>query len=421
MDGAIGDGVAGRTSAVSTTGEKILGRLLTLGQFGHASGIYFRTPFTAAETAAVDRVREWMREAGLGVRRDAVGNVIGRLEGRDPAAKVVATGSHLDSVRDGGVFDGPLGVVAGIEAVAQLLADRGTPARPVEVIAFTGEEGSRFPMGLLGSRMMAGLLAPEEAVAILDREGVAVGEALAQAGLDPARLDRAARGDLACMVELHIEQGPVLERSGVAVGVVETIVGIHGFQAVVTGQADHAGTTPLGMRADALLGAAEIVLALPELVRPSGGVVTVGQLDVAPGSSNVVPGRVIFSVDLRHTTPAELGRLAARIRGEADAIAERRGLRLEWHTRQVTTPVATDPALRAGIQRAADALGFSWRSMPSGAGHDAMAIAARCPVAMIFTPCRGGFSHRPDEFVDAAMIDPGFAVLKRLLADLAWE
>jgi acetylornithine deacetylase/succinyl-diaminopimelate desuccinylase-like protein len=207
---------------------------------------------------------------------------------------------------------------------------------------------------------MAGLVRAAEVVQLQDRDGVRLGAALARADLDAAALDQVARDDMGCLVELHIEQGPILERAGVevGVGVVETIVGIHRMQAVVLGQADHAGTTPLDMRADALLGAADVVLALPELVQPSGGVVTVGQLDVAPGSSNVVPGRVLFSIDLRHPN-------------------------------------------------AADALGHSTRRMVSGAGHDAMAMAARCPVAMIFAPCRGGFSHRPDEFADAAMIAPG--------------
>jgi allantoate deiminase len=406
---------------VSTPGAKLLDRLLALGQFGHEGGIYYRTPFTPAEAAAVDRVGEWMREAGLAVRRDGIGNVIGRVEGRDRAAKAVATGSHLDSVRDGGVFDGPLGVVAGIEAVGQLLAERGGPARPVEVIAFTGEEGSRFPVGLLGSRAMAGALRPEDATAVRDRDGVPLVEAMAGAGFDAGGLAGVARDDLACLVELHIEQGPILERAGVQVGVVETIVGLHGFAAVVHGQADHAGTTPLDMRADALLGAAEMVLALPEVVRPSGGVVTVGQLEVAPGSSNVVPGRVVFSVDLRHASAADLGRLRGEVQARAEAIADRRGLRLEWRPRYAEPPVRTDPLLRARLKRAADELGFTSRVMVSGAGHDSQAIAARCPVAMIFTPCRGGFSHRPDEFADAPMLDPGFAVLKRTLGELAWE
>jgi len=402
------------------TGEKILSRLLLLGQFGQEGGIYFRTPFTTAEAAAIDRIREWMHEVGLTVRRDAVGNLIGRIQGRDPAAKVVATGSHLDSVRDGGVFDGPLGVLAGIEVVGQLLAERGEPEVPVEVIAFTGEEGSRFPLGLLGSRLMAGLARAEEVAQLRDRDGVRLGEALARAGLDSAALDQVTRDDLSCLIELHIEQGPILERAGVEVGVVETIVGIHRIQAVVLGQADHAGTTPLDMRADALLGAADVVLALPELVRPSGGVVTVGQLDIMPGSSNVVPGRVLLSIDLRHRDPGELMRLGRTLRERAEALVTRRGLRLEWQPVAATAPVATDPGLRVRIQRAADALGHSTREMLSGAGHDAMAIAARCPVAMIFTPCRGGFSHRPDEFADATMIEPGFAVLKRTLGDLAW-
>jgi acetylornithine deacetylase/succinyl-diaminopimelate desuccinylase-like protein len=164
-----------------------------------------------------------------------------------------------------------------------------------------------------------------------------------------------------------------------------------------------------------------MVLALPEVVRPSGGVVTVGQLEVAPGSSNVVPGRVVFSVDLRHANPTDLARLRSEVQGTSEAIARRRGLRLEWQPRYVESPVATDPGLRAHVQRAADALGFTSQPIVSGAGHDSMAIAARCPVAMIFTPCRGGFSHRPDEFAEVPMLDPGFAVLKRTLGELAWE
>jgi allantoate deiminase len=383
--------------------------------------VYYRTPFTAAETAAVERVSEWMREAGLAVRRDAVGNLIGRAEGRDRSAKVVATGSHLDSVRDGGVFDGPLGVVGGTEAVAQLLAELGQPARTVEVIAFTGEEGSRFPVGLLGSRVMAGLLRPDETRLVQDAEGVSLDRAVAAAGLDPAELERVERDDLACLVELHIEQGPVLERAGTQVGLVETIVGIHRFQAQVLGEADHAGTTPLDMRADALLGASEVILRLPEVVAPSKGVVTVGQLQVAPGSSNVVPGRVGFSIDLRHADGVELERLTVEIHRQAQAILERRGLTLEWQPHAAIAPVPTDAALRGHLLQVTDRLGYSSRQMVSGAGHDSMAIAAKCPVAMIFTPCRGGKSHRPDEYAEVPMIEPGFQVLKHTLAELAWD
>jgi allantoate deiminase len=198
--GAAPFAMRGESGMGHATGEKILPRLLLLGQFGQEGGIYFRTPFTSAEAAAIDRIREWMQEVGLTVRRDAVGNLIGRIQGRDRAAKVVATGSHLDSVRDGGVFDGPLGVLAGIEVVGQLLAERGEPEVPVEVSAFTGEEGSRFPLGLLGSRLMAGLLGTEEVMQLQDRDGVRLGEALARTGLDSGGLDRVARDDLSCLV-----------------------------------------------------------------------------------------------------------------------------------------------------------------------------------------------------------------------------
>ncbi|MCC7105833.1 MAG: Zn-dependent hydrolase [Chloroflexi bacterium] len=402
---------------------RIYERVLELGAFGAdgaGPGRYWRAPFTAAETSAVERVSEWMREGGLTPRRDAIGNLFGRVEGKNSGEKTVAAGSHLDSVRDGGRFDGPLGVVAALEAVGQLLAERGQPLRPVEVVSFTGEEGSRFPLGLLGSRVAAGLAAPETVRGLVDQDGTPLEAAARDVGLDPDDLASVRRDDLACFLEYHIEQGPILERAGLQLGVVETIVGLYHFHATVYGQADHAGTTPLHMRQDALLVAAEIVLALPELVRPSGGVVTVGQVEVLPGSANVVPGEVSFSIDLRHADGQVLSGLVEAIEAEARRLAAARGLRLAWQVTDATSPVPTDAALRARVQRNADRLGFTSRPMVSGAGHDAMAIASVCPVAMIFSPCLAGRSHRPDEHATPEMIAPGFEVLKATLGELAW-
>lgn len=369
-----------------------------------------RWPFTPAEAEAVAQVRAWMEADGLRTRRDGAGNLFGRREGTDPAAAAVLVGSHLDTVRGGGSYDGALGVLGAMEAVAGLPALR----RPVEVVAFTNEEGNRYP-ALLGSRALTGALLPDE----LDRrdpDGMPLREAMAAAGLDPAALAGCAAqpGRYAAYLELHIEQGPVLEASGTPAGIVERIAGLRMGTATLLGRADHAGTTPMDSRADALRAAAGALsaayAAADGLGRPA--VLTCGRLTLRPGSPNVVPAAVELTLDMRDAEVGRLDRLAEAAHAAFAAAAEAHGVKLRWEMRPGTPPTPMDPGLCDILEAAARDLGLPCLRMTSGAGHDAMAVARIMPAAMVFVPCRGGRSHTPDEYASPEACANGAALLR---------
>jgi allantoate deiminase len=342
-----------------------------------------------------------MREAGMAVRRDEAANLIGRYEGERADAPALLIGSHLDSVRDGGRYDGPLGIMLGVEAVAALHgADRRMPF-PIEVIAFGDEEGSRFPAAMLTSRAVAGTLAPE-ALHLADADGVA----LADAGVDVARYCAAARppGSTFAYLEAHIEQGPVLEAQGLAVGTVTGIAAQLRYRIVVTGTAGHAGTSSMTLRRDALAGAAEMVLAVESVARASRSdlVATVGRMEVLPGAANVVPGEVRFTIDIRSGDAARRDSAAEAILRALALAAERRGLGFAAELIHDLPASPCDGALMDMMDAAIAATGQPPFRLVSGAGHDAMVMAALCPTAMLFIRCAGGVSHNPAEHVDPA-------------------
>ncbi|MGD9738204.1 MAG: allantoate amidohydrolase [Bauldia sp.] len=390
-------------------GERLMRRLDELAAFSDEPGKITRLYLSRAHRAAADQLMRWMEEAGLSARIDAVGNVIGRLEGPAPRAPALLIGSHVDSVRDAGRYDGPLGILAGIAAVEELQRHRAALPFAIEMIAFGDEEGVRFPTTLIGSRAMAGTLDPA-ALDAADGDGVSVAEALRRFGSDPSALATAAidpRQALA-YVEVHIEQGPVLERLGMPLGVVTAISGASRFNINVAGSAGHAGTTPMGLRGDALAGAAEMILAAERIAAGTPDLVaTVGSLEVPNGAANVIPGHVRFSLDIR--SPSDAIRLDAivRLREAFASIAERRGLRLDLHRYHSAGAVPCDPVLAEGIGRAIAAVGHpDAPRLPSGAGHDGMAMAGLCPIAMMFVRCAGGVSHNPAESIlteDAAL------------------
>lgn len=393
-------------------------RLARLGEIGRQpEGGIHRLPFSAAESEAVALVRNWMEADGLAVRRDAAGNLFGRREGAEARAAAVLAGSHLDSVRGGGAYDGALGVLGALDAVRRL----GPTRRPIEVAAFTNEEGNRFP-GLFGSRAFAGVIDPAE-LGTVDQDGIRLDAAMVAAGLDPLGLSGCAADPAryAGFFELHIEQGRVLESAALQIGVVRSIVGLQQAAVGLTGRADHAGTTPMADRADAVRAAAAALATASEAADRLGppAVLTCGRLTVRPGAPNVVAARVDLTLDMRDADAERLRRLADGARAAFTRACAQYAVTLRWEPRELAPPTAMDPGLAGLVAAAAARLGLSAREMSSGAGHDAMAVARVMPAAMIFVPCRGGRSHCPEEYASPEDCQNGADVLREAIARAA--
>ena len=376
-----------------------------------------------AWSPAHEEARAWLlgrlREAGLATRVDPAGNVFGQLGEGSP---VVMTGSHIDTVPRGGPLDGALGVLAGLECLRTVAASGRRLARPLEVAAFTDEEGRFY--GFFGSRALTGSLDRALAERLADPTGLPLPEAMRRAGFDLAAAPTARRdpGEIAAYVELHIEQGPWLETEDVPIGVVEGIVGIRRFRLTFVGQPDHAGTTPMDRRKDAFLTAAEYATKSRELVVRSGegrAVTTIGVVEVRPGVPNIVPERATLLQELRDSDPALLERLASRTLQAARRVARQRGLVLEVEHLMRADPVRMSPRIQATIETTAKELGLGTRRMPSGAGHDAQILAAVTDAGMIFVPSQGGRSHRPDEWTDWPALERGANMLLGSLLRLA--
>lgn len=402
--------------------ERLWSRLSELSEIGkYEGGGVTRLSFTQEERAAKDLVAAYMREAGLEVREDAIGNLIGRREGRDQGTPIVLAGSHVDSVRNGGDFDGPLGVLGAVEAL-QTMSERGLETeRSVEVVAFTDEEGARFSSGMIGSRALAGILRPED-LESEDRDGVSIAEAMRASGLDPERIGEAARaaGSVHSYVELHIEQGGILESRALPVGIVTGIAGPVWLRLTLTGEAAHAGTTPMDLRRDALAASAAVMSRIErEATRTGTSVGTVGQLDLSPGGINIVPGRVSFSLDLRDIDEDIRNDVEARIMHEAMLLCEKRGVSLETKTLQRLPPAPCSKLVREAARAACRELGYEAFELASGAGHDGMHIAELCPIGMIFVRSKDGISHNPAEYSSKEDCAAGAAVLYRTLLGLA--
>jgi allantoate deiminase len=388
--------------------ERRLDELYAIG--AEPDGGAYRPLYGDAWATAVDRVERWLKDAGLKTRRDAVGNLWGRVEG---SGKAIVTGSHIDTVRHGGRLDGALGIVAGLTAVEALLKDKGKPRRTLEVVAICEEEGSRFATNFWGSRAIVG------AIETVDRD---IAAAMRERGFDPASLASAARDDIDTFVELHIEQGAVLESSKLPLAVVSAIVGTAHLEVTVTGRPDHAGTTPMDLRLDALAGAAAMVHAIESIAKSLGkpAVATVGKLAVEPDQINVVPGTVVFTVDLRHSDLGGRRALEERIRSVCATTSQERRLGLAIRTMQEKPPVAMHPDVRALLARAARECGVQATELVSGAGHDAQVLAARCRVGMLFVPSIGGRSHCPEEATSPEHLRLGTTVLTKALELLAY-
>ncbi len=391
-----------------------MARCEALAKLSELPGGLTRVYLSKEQRAANELVLGWMREAGMSASLDAIGNCIGRYEGERPGLPCLMLGSHLDTVRDAGRYDGMLGVITAIECVHALHAAGRRLPFAIEVAGFADEEGVRFGTTFLGSRAIAGTFRPE-VFDVRDKEGTTLADAMRAFGLDPAKVGEAAhpKGSVLAYAELHIEQGPVLEAEGLPVGVVTAINGATRYQFTIEGMAGHAGTVPMTLRQDALAAAAECVLAVeargkgtPEMVA------TVGRLEALPGATNVIPGRVAFTLDLRSPRDAEREAAVAATLEELRAICARRKVRLEA-TKLHDEPVAVcAPWMQEALAAAIATEGVKVRRLPSGAGHDGMAMQAIAPIGMLFVRCRNGVSHNPAEAITEA--DAGLAT--RVLA-----
>ncbi|WP_223066958.1 allantoate deiminase [Paenibacillus caui] len=385
---------------------------------GGVTRLLYTKPWVEAQSFLADK----MREAGLEVHFDRVGNLYGRLPGRDADLPVILTGSHIDTVRSGGKYDGAFGIAAGLTALTQLKEKFGQPSRTLEVVALCEEEGSRFPLTFWGSGSVTGFHDPAVAGKVRDEAGISLREAMLGAGFGLAEQQSPLRDDLGMYIELHIEQGVALERMNKRIGIVETIVGQHRYTVTVSGERNHAGTTPMHMRSDALAGAAEMIFRLEAMAGEAGDplVATVGKIAASPNTSNVIPGEVSFTLDIRHDTKEELTAFCSKVSTAFEQIARKRGLGLDLQLQLETEPVPMDSAIKERLESLCGELKLPYRRMVSGAGHDAQLLASLCPSAMLFVPSRGGISHSPEEFTSPEHLTEGAALLAVLLHQLAY-
>lgn len=381
-------------------GKRLWDSLMSMAEIGATpKGGVRRLALSDVDGKGRARFRQWCEALGLKVRVDSMGNIFARREGRDPARLPVLFGSHLDSQPSGGKFDGALGVIAGLEVMRTLNDLNLTTEAPLELVNWTDEEGSRFGHSLMGSGVWAGIYPEAEVKALRDGEGVSVGAALDGIGANGREPARAFPAD--AYFELHIEQGPILEREGKEIGIVTGGQAQVWYEGAVIGRDSHAGTTPPSMRRDALVAMADYIRLVDRTMRARGedGRGTVGFLQVIPNSTNVVPGEVRFTSEFRHPSEAEIATIASTFPAEARAAVEAHGCKLDLREKFRIPAQPFDPACVALVAEATERLGFSSRRIVSGAGHDAVYVAQRVPTAMIFTPCKDGLSHNEEESI----------------------
>jgi N-carbamoyl-L-amino-acid hydrolase len=405
--------------------DRLLGRIAALGEIGRIDGPHgewgnARLALTDADKDGRDLVVSWMRDLGMEVAIDSIGNVVATRHGSDRSLAPVMVGSHIDTVGTGGRFDGNLGVLAGLEIVETLAQADIVVDRALQVAFFTDEEGARFAPDMLGSLVFVGGLPLEEALDLVAAgDGARLGDELDRIGYSgPVPCPTASAPH--AYVELHIEQGPILEAEGITVGVVEGVQGISWTEIVVVGQSAHAGTTPMRLRHDPAYCAAAIATFVRDLTRHLGPdqVGTVGRIDVYPNLVNVVPARVVLTVDLRNTDERVLRDAEARMATFLDELAAAEGVTISTNSLARFEPVDFDPAMIDLVEATARRLGHSTRRMPSGAGHDAQMLARICPTAMVFTPSVNGLSHNIAEFTESADIEAGANVLLQVVLEL---
>ena len=404
--------------------DRLMAELAALAHISEAEPpVVTRVVYGGADLRARAYVNELCRAAGLTIREDAVGNTFARWQGSEPDLAAVATGSHIDAIPNAGAYDGTVGVLGGLEAIRALQSSGFVPRRSIELVIFTSEEPTRFGIGCLGSRMMGGVLSPEQALALRDKEGRGLEELRADAGfagdLETVLL---APGHYHAFVELHIEQGPQLELKSLDLGIVTHIAAPASLRVLIEGEGGHAGAMLMPTRHDALCAASELILEMEEAALATGvvdTVATVGVCEVFPGAVNSVPSRVRLETDVRDTDGTRRDGVLSRLKNAAKEVAAKRGVKISFETVNVDPPTTCDAEIIVALELSAVAAGLSHKRMVSRAYHDSLFVARFAPVAMLFTPCRGGYSHRPDEYASPEWIAGGVEVLARALAQLA--
>lgn len=410
--------LSGHSQEISINSDRLHQSLMKLSSFGkNANGGSDRQAFTKHDIEAREYVKALMEDAGLLVSVDFAGNIIGKKAGKNPSFKPIAFGSHIDEVPNGGDYDGPVGSMGAIEVVKTLTEKGIETEHPLEVIIFTNEEG-----GVVGSRALVGALS-KEALQVVSSSGLTQYEGIKALGGDPDRIPELKRnpGDLAAFLELHIEQGGNLYNEKLDIGVVEGIVAIEWWEFSFLGKANHAGTTPMNMRKDPMLPAAKFVLGVNEIVNSYEGmqVGTVGKIQAFPGAGNVIPGEVKVTLEIRDLSPEKIWEIYSEIEKRAKFLAEESKIGLEIkHIEVASKPALADPMVREVIKSQAEKLGFSTKSLPSGAGHDAQEMARIAPMGMIFIPSKDGISHAPAEFSTKEDIANGANVLLNTILEL---
>jgi len=404
--------------------DGLLAELAALARISEADPpVVTRVVFGEADLRARAYVKGLCAAAGLAVSEDAIGNTFARWQGSQPELAPVGTGSHIDAIPNAGSYDGVVGVLGGLEAIRVLQKLGFKPRRSIELVVFTAEEPTRFGIGCLGSRMMAGVLTPQQALALRDKNGRGLEELRTQAGFSgPLESVQVPDGRFHQFVELHIEQGPFLEREGIDVGLVTHIAAPASQRIVIAGEGGHAGGMLMPGRRDALAAAAELILALESAAKSTGAIDTVGTVgicEVFPGAVNSIPSRVVMTTDVRDIDRARRDGVLAALASAVEEVSQRRGVQIAVELVNADPPATSDPSILAALEAAAIAAGKSHRKMVARAYHDSSFVSCIAPVAMLFIPCRSGVSHRPDEYASPQWIGSGVHVLARTLALLS--
>jgi N-carbamoyl-L-amino-acid hydrolase len=404
--------------------DRLIGELQSLAKISEAEPpVVTRIVFSEADMRARAFVRDLCQDAGLSISNDAVGNTFARWIGSEPDLAPIGTGSHIDAIPNAGLYDGCVGVLGGLEAIRVLQQLGFKPRRSIELVIFTAEEPTRFGIGCLGSRMMANVLTPAQARALRDKKDHSLEELRAQAGFSGALESVAvAPGRFHKFLELHIEQGPYLEDEGLDVGLVTHIAAPASQRIVIEGEGGHAGGKLMPGRKDALVAAAELILALEATAKSTGAidtVATVGVCDVFPGAVNSIPSRVTITTDVRDTDRARRDSVLDALGKVADEVAARREVKIATELINADPPTTCDPEILSALEESARAAGKKYKRMVARAYHDSSFVSCFAPTAMLFIPCRGGVSHRPDEYASPEWIGSGVHVLSRTLAALA--
>ncbi|QKS60139.1 allantoate deiminase [Paenibacillus barcinonensis] len=409
-----------KPSALSAQIEDMVEWLASYGSDN--SGGVTRLLYDPAWSAAQKAVQAKIEHLGLTARYDDVGNLFGRLAGRDPEAKVVLTGSHIDTVTGGGKYDGAFGIIASLLAVEYLLTHHGQPLKPIEIVSLCEEEGSRFPMTYWGSGNITGVKDRDNVHHVKDANGISLDQAMQAAGFGSDLHPSPERTDLECFIELHIEQGEVLEREGKSIGIVSHIVGQRRYNITVYGESNHAGTTPMKWRRDAMFTAAEMIrlLTIRATADQSGLVATVGHMEVKPNVGNVIAREVTFSLDVRHSNAETIKQFCEACFSEFEIIAAQHGTQIRYHKWMDEPPVAMDHTLTKAAEDILKRGRISYKRMTSGAGHDSQIFGTHCPTALLFVPSQGGISHSPAEFTHTEDLQRGVLLLIDLLYKLAY-